>query len=177
MDIQVTINGDAETLEAKRADKLLDALRRNGYTGVKRGCDTGDCGFCTVIVDGEARQSCTIPAREVEGAGIETIEGLGTQDDLHPVQEAFVDNHALQCGFCTPGMVMASTAYLRNTDEPTEEGAREAIDDVLCRCTGFEKPVAAIMDAAERMDRGGEVAADGGTAPAEPTRSGGDSNE
>jgi carbon-monoxide dehydrogenase small subunit len=177
MDIEVMINGRDETLEAKRADKLLDALRRNGYTGVKRGCDTGDCGFCTVIVDGEARESCTIPVHDVEGSEIETIEGLGTQDDLHPVQEAYVDHHALQCGFCTPGMVMASTAYLRNTDEVTEEGAREAIDDVLCRCTGFEKPVEAILDAAERMEGTADVAADGGTTRDRDDASGGDRDE
>lgn len=163
MELHVTLNGEQTTVEASKADSLLDVLRDNGYTGAKRGCDTGDCGYCTVIVDGESRQSCIVPARNVDGSEVETIESLGTQEDLHPVQEAFVDNTALQCGFCTSGMIMAATASLRENPDPSLAEAREAIDDILCRCTGYKKPVEAVLDAAERMDGGDGVAADGGT--------------
>lgn len=163
MELHVTLNGDQKTVEASKADSLLDVLRDHGYTGAKRGCDTGDCGYCTVIVDGESRQSCIVPARNVEGSEVETIESLGTQEDLHPVQEAFVDNTALQCGFCTSGMIMAATASLRENPDPSPAEAREAIDDILCRCTGYKKPVEAVLDAAERMGGQDRVAADGGT--------------
>lgn len=168
MDIQLTVNGSTDTFDVKSSDTLIDVLRQNGYTGVKRGCDTGDCGFCTVIIDGEAKKSCIIPAREVDGSEIETIEGLGSQDDLHIVQKKFVEHAALQCGFCTPGMIMAATAFLRDNPNPNEEAAREAIDDVLCRCTGYEKPVEAILDAAEVMNGSSKATADGGSPVVEP---------
>ena len=164
MELELTVNGSRETVDASPADSLLDVLRDHGYTGAKRGCDTGDCGYCSVIVDGEARQSCIVPAKQVDGASIETIESLGTQDDLHPVQEAFVENSALQCGFCIPGMVMNTTAYLRENPSPSEREAREAIEPVLCRCTGYKKPVEAVLDAAEKMQAEAGVATDGGTA-------------
>ena len=168
MEINVTVNGTEETFDVNKDDVLIDVLRRNGYTGVKRGCDTGDCGFCTVIVDGEATKSCVTPAKSLEGATIETIEGLGSQDDLHPVQKRFIQHHALQCGFCTPGMIMTATAFLRDNPDPTEEEAREAIEDVLCRCTGYEAIVDAMLDAASIMHGSGETAADGGAPLVEP---------
>jgi carbon-monoxide dehydrogenase small subunit len=152
MEMELTINGHKRSLESNRGDSLLDLLRRYGYTGAKRGCDTGDCGYCTVIVDGEAVQSCVTPTKTVEGARVETIESLGTQDDLHPVQEAFVDNSALQCGFCIPGMIMNTTAALRENPDPSKVESREAIEPVLCRCTGHKKPVEAVMDAADQID-------------------------
>lgn len=164
MELEVTLNGRQKQVEAAPADSLLDVLRREGYNGAKRGCDTGDCGYCTVIVDGEARQSCIVPARQTDGSTIETVESLGTQDDLHPVQEAFVENSALQCGFCIPGMIMNTTAYLRENPDPSEQAAREAIEPVLCRCTGYKKPVEAVLDAAEKMQAEEGVATDGGTA-------------
>lgn len=162
MELEVTLNGRQEQLAAAPSDSLLDVLRDAGYTGAKRGCDTGDCGYCTVIVDGEARQSCIVPAKQVDGAAIETIESLGRQEDLHPVQKAFVDNSALQCGFCIPGMIMNTTAYLRENPDPTKQEAREAIEPVLCRCTGYKKQVEAVMDAAAAMQDEDAVAADGG---------------
>lgn len=165
MELELTINGRRDTYEADPADSLLDLLRDNGYTGAKRGCDTGDCGYCTVIVDGEATQSCVTPAKAVDGASIETVESLGEQDELHPVQEAFVDNSALQCGFCIPGMIMNATASLRENPDPTPEEAREAIEPVLCRCTGHKKPVEAVLDAADRIDGTEDLAPDGGQAP------------
>ncbi len=163
MELEVTLNGRQKRVEAAQADSLLDVLRRGGYNGAKRGCDTGDCGYCTVIVDGEARQSCIVPAKQVDGTNIETVESLGTQDDLHPVQEAFVENSALQCGFCIPGMIMNTTAYLRENPDPTATEAREAIEPVLCRCTGYKKPVEAVLDAAEKMQGEEGVATDGGS--------------
>lgn len=162
MDLELTINGRTATHEVDPSDSLLDLLRDTGYTGAKRGCDTGDCGYCTVIVDGEAVQSCVTPAKQVDEAEIETIEALGEQDDLHPVQAAFVDNSALQCGFCIPGMIMNTTASLRENPDPTESEAREAIEPVLCRCTGHKKPVEAVLDAADRIDSSDDLAPKGG---------------
>lgn len=164
MDIQLTVNGDTLAVEAAKTDSLLDVLRDHGYTGTNRACDTGACGMCRVLVDGEPTESCVYPASRADGATIETIEGLGTQDHLHPVQEAFIDNSAVQCGYCTPGMLMTATAFLRENPDPTEPEVREAMDDVLCRCTGYQKIIEAVLDAAERM-QAQTVAADGGTAP------------
>lgn len=164
MQIELTINDRTETLEASNTDSLLDVLRDQGYTGAKRGCDTGACGFCTVIVDGEPENSCVLPAAKADGAEIETIEGLGSQSDLHPIQQAFVDNFALQCGFCIPGMIMRSKAFLAENPDPSEAEIRDGLSENLCRCTGYKKIVEAVQDAADAMD--GEtspsVAADGG---------------
>lgn len=164
MEIELTINDRTETFEASKADSLLDVLRANGYTGAKRGCDTGACGFCTVLVDGEPRNSCVLPVSKAAGAEVQTIEGLGSQTDLHPVQQAFVDNFALQCGFCIPGMIMRSTAFLEENPDPTEAEIREGLSENLCRCTGYKKIVEAVQDAADAMDEGREasVATDGG---------------
>lgn len=161
MAIDITLNGTERTFEAKRSDSLLDLLRRNGYTGTKRGCDTGNCGFCTVMVDGEPALSCVKPVATIDGAAVETIESLGTQDDLHPVQEAFVDNAALQCGFCIPGMIMRSRSLLAENPDPTEDEIRQALSENLCRCTGYEKIINAVQDAAGRMGEE-DVAVDGG---------------
>ncbi|MFB6354621.1 MAG: (2Fe-2S)-binding protein [Halobacteriales archaeon] len=162
MELEFELNGVPRTVEVAQSDLLLDVLRRHGYTGAKRGCDTGACGMCMVQVDGEARQSCVLPASRVDGASVETIEGLGTQDDLHPIQQAFVDNTALQCGFCTPGFIMRTKALLETNPDPTEQEVREALADNLCRCTGYQTIIEAVMDAADRLD-GERVAADGGT--------------
>lgn len=162
IEIDITLNGENRTFEAERSDSLLDLLRNEGYTGAKRGCDTGNCGFCTVAVDGEPAKSCIKPVATIDGAAVETIESLGTQDDLHPVQAAFVDNAALQCGFCIPGMIMRSRSLLADNPDPTEAEIREALSGNLCRCTGYERIVDAVRDAAERMGNESDVAADGG---------------
>jgi carbon-monoxide dehydrogenase small subunit len=162
VEIDLTLNGEERTFEAERSESLLDVLRKNGYTGAKRGCDTGNCGFCTVTVDGESAMSCIKPVGTIDGATVETIESLGTQDDLHPVQSAFVDNAALQCGFCIPGMIMRSQNFLAENPDPDREEIRTALDENLCRCTGYEKILDAVEDAAERMDGDAAVAADGG---------------
>ncbi len=161
MEIQLTINGQPETLEVAKSASLLDVLRQNGYTGTNRACDTGACGMCRVLLDGEPIESCVIPASRADGSTVETIEGIGTQDDLHPIQEAFIENSAVQCGYCTPGMVMTTKAFLEENPDPTEAEVREALDEVLCRCTGYKKNVEAVLDAAERMERA-KVAVDGG---------------
>ena len=162
MKIDLTLNGEAVTLQAARSDSLLDLLRQSGYTGAKRGCNTGDCGFCTVIVDGEPIKSCIEPAIRLDGADVETIENLGRQDDLHPIQAAFVDNTALQCGFCIPGMIMRTKGLLEANPDPDEAEIRDALSGNLCRCTGYEKILDAVADAADRMAGKTDVAADGG---------------
>lgn len=177
MEFQLTINGEPRTFDVAPTDPLLDVLRRNGYTGTNRACDNGECGMCRVLVDGDPVEACDVAVTDVEGATVETIEGLGSQDDLHPIQAAFVDGSAVQCGYCTPGMVMTAKAFLADNPNPTEAEAREAIDDVLCRCTGYEKIVQAVLDAADRMEAE-RVAADGGSRGDPPERSsidGGDS--
>ncbi|SEW29984.1 (2Fe-2S)-binding protein [Natrinema salifodinae] len=163
MHIDCTINGSERRFEASKSDLLLDVLRRNGYTGAKRGCDTGACGMCTVQVDGEPAMACVTPVARADGAAVETIEGLGTQDDLHPIQRAFVDNSALQCGFCIPGMIMRSKALLEENPSPNEAEVREALSDNLCRCTGYKKIVEAVLEASDRM-RSQSGTADGGYA-------------
>lgn len=161
MEIGLELNGEPATFDAGESELLLDVLRRNGLTGVKRGCDTGACGACNVIIDGEVCQSCVTPASHIEDTTVETIEGLGAQDDLHPIQQAFVDHNATQCGYCIPGMIMSAKELLEENPEPSEQEVRESIEGNLCRCTGYEKPVKAIQSAAETMRT--DVATDGGS--------------
>jgi carbon-monoxide dehydrogenase small subunit len=162
MEVDLTLNDDDVTFEAARSDTLLDVLRDNGYTGAKRGCDTGNCGFCTVIVDSDPVKACIRPVSQLDGADVETIENLGTQDDLGPVQSAFVDNAALQCGFCIPGMIMRSRVLLAENPTPDEAEIRDALSENLCRCTGYEKIIDAVQDASTRMTGEANVATDGG---------------
>lgn len=161
MEVDCTLNGRDVTFTASGTESLLGVLRRNGLTGAKHGCGTGDCGFCTVLVDGEPIKSCVHPVARVDGAEIETVEGLGTQENLHPVQAGFVDNAALQCGFCIPGMIMRTKALLSENPDPCEEEIRAELSGNFCRCTGYEKIVDAVQDAAGRT--GTEAATDGGT--------------
>ena len=162
MEITLTLNGEETTFAGIGSESLLDILRRSGYTGTKRGCNTGDCGFCTVIVDGQPIKSCLEPAIRSDGVDVETIEGLGTQDELHPIQAAFVDNAALQCGFCIPGMIMRTKALLESNPDPTAAEIRAGLSGNLCRCTGYEKILVAVDDAASRMADETGLAADGG---------------
>jgi carbon-monoxide dehydrogenase small subunit len=162
MEVNLTLNGEDVTFTVGQSDALLDALRGAGYTGAKRGCGTGDCGFCTVVVDGESVKSCLQPAARVEGATVETIENLGSQDELHPIQAAFVDHAALQCGFCIPGMIMRVKQLLESNSDPDEAEIREALSGNICRCTGYEKIIDAVQDAATRMSGETAVASDGG---------------
>lgn len=144
--INLHINGKPAVVQIEENWTLLHVLRETmGLTGTKYGCGTADCGACKVLVDGEAKNSCVLLAKNLEGKEILTIEGLSQGEQLHPVQRAFVDAGAIQCGFCTPGMVMTALALLRKNPQPTAEEAMGALDNNLCRCTGYKKIVEAIL--------------------------------
>ena len=150
--IAVTINGREHNVDVESNLTLLQLLRRLGYTDVKSGCDTGDCGACAVLLNGKAMNSCLVLARQADGAEIVTNAGLGSMENPHPLQEAFADAGAAQCGFCTPGMIISAKALLDRNPSPTEDEIREAIAGNLCRCTGYAQIVEAIQMAAERMN-------------------------
>jgi aerobic-type carbon monoxide dehydrogenase small subunit (CoxS/CutS family) len=149
--IRVTVNGQGRSWDAGPGDTLLEVLRREGFAGVKKGCGTGDCGACTVLLNGRAVNACLVLAAKADGGAIMTIEGVADGERLHPVQEAFLDAGAVQCGYCTPGMVLSAVALLSRNADPTEAEIREAISGNLCRCTGYVKQVEAIQRAAARM--------------------------
>ncbi len=155
--VTLTVNGSRETRSVEPRVLLVDFLRDTlRLTGTHVGCDTSHCGACTVLLDGRAVKSCTVFAVQADGADIVTIEGLATHGAMHPVQQAFKDNHGLQCGFCTPGVVLAATAFLRENSSPSEDEIRVAISGNLCRCTGYQNIVKSVAAAAAKM------AADGG---------------
>ncbi len=148
--ITVTVNGEPRSAEVEPRLLLVHYLRDHlGLTGTHVGCDTSNCGACTCLVDGESVKSCTVLAVQCDGAQITTIEGMGSEDDLHPMQEAFWANHGLQCGYCTPGMIMAGADLLAKNPDPTEEEVRDALAGNLCRCTGYHNIVKAVMSAAK----------------------------
>ena len=150
--ISFKINGEDVELEVKPYARLIDVIREDlCLTGTKEGCGVGECGACTVLVDGESVNSCLTLAASVDGKEILTIEGIGSRGDLHPIQQAFLDHHALQCGFCTPGLIMSTKALLDKNQNPTEEEIKIAISGNLCRCTGYKQVIEAVADAAERI--------------------------
>ena len=155
MKIETVINGVAATLKCDAQATLLDALRAAGYKSVKVGCREGMCGACTVLVDGVARHGCQTPAALVAGRQVTTVEALGTPNDPHPLQQAFVDVGAVQCGFCTPGAILSAKALLDRTPRPSAEEIRVALDGNLCRCTGYVKMVEAVETAAQRLGEEG----------------------
>lgn len=147
--IELTVNGREVSLEIPPQMTLLDLLRdRLSLKGVKRSCDLQVCGACTILVDGHAVSSCTYLAYEARGADVLTIEGLADGNTLHPMQQAFIDNGAFQCGFCTPGMILAAKSLLDETPRPSEEKVKEYMEGNICRCTGYRKILEAILDAA-----------------------------
>ncbi|MCX7622261.1 MAG: (2Fe-2S)-binding protein [Thermomicrobium sp.] len=147
--ITLTVNGRTVSAEVEARTTLADFLRdRLGLTGTKLGCEHGVCGSCTVLWDGEAVRSCLVLAAQADGATITTIEGLASNGTLHPVQRAFWEQHALQCGFCTPGMVLTAVALLTENPDPSEDEIREALSGNLCRCTGYQNIVRAVRAAA-----------------------------
>lgn len=156
--VSLQINGRTYNIAVERSWSLLYTLREVvDLTGTKCGCSTGDCGSCKVIIDGEAVNSCSVRAADLAGKSIETIEGLSPDGvSLHPIQQAFIDCGAVQCGFCTPGMVMAAKALLSKNTNPTEEEIKEAMKGNLCRCTGYIKILEAVKKAAEVMRREGK---------------------
>ena len=150
--ITLKVNGDSYTRAVKANTLLVNVLREElDLTGTKKGCELGDCGSCTVLLDGKPVNSCLVLALEAEGHEITTIEGLSQNDKLDKLQEAFVENAAIQCGYCTPGMIMSAKALLTRNPHPTEGEVREAIAGNLCRCTGYVNIVKAIMSAAEEQ--------------------------
>ncbi len=149
--LRLTVNGVLIDREVEESLRLLDVLRDELFlTGTKEGCGIGECGACTVILDGKAVNSCMVLALSADGGVVETVEGLGSPDRLHPLQASFLDHHALQCGFCTPGMLMSAKALLDENPRPSEEEIKKAIAGNLCRCTGYVQIVEAIKDAARR---------------------------
>jgi len=151
MSYRLTVNGDEVTLEVPGMRRLLDALREDlGLTGTKEGCGEGECGACSIIVDGQVVDACLVPVCQVDGADVRTVEGLAAGDQLDALQQAFLETGGAQCGICTPGMLMAARAYLDEGGGPADEDIREAIAGNLCRCTGYTKIIDAIARIAEQ---------------------------
>jgi carbon-monoxide dehydrogenase small subunit len=158
--ISLTVNGNRRELDVEPRRLLVQALREDlDLTGTHVGCDTSQCGACTVHVDGKAMKSCTMLAVQADGAAVTTIEGMATGDTLHPLQTAFWEKHGLQCGFCTPGMIMTAADLLARNPDPTDDEIRHAIEGNMCRCTGYQNIVAAVRAAAVALR-------DGAAAPA-----------
>ncbi len=154
--IRLTINGRAVDISVSPNETLLEILRyRLGLAGTKMGCDTGECGACTVLLEGKAVNACLVLGVEVNGASVTTIEGLSSAGHLHPLQQAFIDHGAVQCGFCTPGMIMSAKSLLDESPNPTEEDTRLALAGNLCRCTGYVSIMKAVA-AAGKVIRGGK---------------------
>ena len=149
MEISVTVNGTTHTHDVEPRTLLVHYVREQvGLTGTNIGCDTSSCGACTIHLDGQSVKSCTVLAVQADGGDITTIEGMAQDGVLHPMQQAFMDNHGLQCGYCTPGMVMAATSLLDENPSPTEAEVREGLEGNLCRCTGYHNIVQAVLAAA-----------------------------
>jgi len=164
--VRLAVNGQSHEVEVEPRLLLVHLLRdKLGLTGTHVGCDTTNCGACTVHLDGEAVKSCTVLAVQADGAEVKTIEGMADGEKLHPLQEAFWNDHGLQCGYCTPGMIMAAADLLQRNPNPTEEEVRHGLEGNLCRCTGYHNIVKAVMDAA-RMGEGGTM-----ETPAPPAQS------
>jgi carbon-monoxide dehydrogenase small subunit len=153
--VALEVNGEPREVDVEPRRLLVQVLREDlNLTGTHVGCDTSQCGACTVHVDGKAIKSCTMLAAQAEGRSVTTIEGLGTATDLHPLQAAFWEKHGLQCGFCTPGMIMAAADLLGRDTDPSDEEIRHAIEGNICRCTGYHNIVLAIREAARTMREG-----------------------
>ncbi|SEN76251.1 (2Fe-2S)-binding protein [Lihuaxuella thermophila] len=152
VNVTVTVNGVRRSAMVEPRMLLVHFLRDGlGLVGTHIGCDTSQCGACTVLLDGEAVKSCTVLAVQADGSDVTTVEGLGDMENLHPVQEGFWEKHGLQCGFCTPGVMMTAVGLLKQNLNPTEEEIREGLEGVLCRCTGYQNIVRAVQYAAARM--------------------------
>ena len=153
--VSTMVNGDAVEFLCAPSETLLHVLRNEiGLTGTKEGCGSGDCGACSVMLDGALVCSCLVLGVEAEGSQIETVEGIAHQDKLHVIQEKFLEHAALQCGICTPGLIVSTKALLEENPAPTEEEARYFLAGNLCRCTGYDKIIKAVMDAADVMRQG-----------------------
>ena len=150
--VRLQVNGVEHAIDVEPRLLLVHAIRDTlGLTGTHVGCDTSNCGACTVHLDGRAVKSCTVLAVQADGSSVTTIEGMGTEDDLHPLQEAFWNDHGLQCGYCTPGMIMAAAGLLADNPNPTEAEVRHGLEGTLCRCTGYHNIVKSVLDAAGKL--------------------------
>lgn len=157
MEVSMTVNGKTVTKDVEPRLLLVHFLRDTlGLTGTNIGCDTSQCGACTIHLDGEAVKSCTVLAVQADGSDVTTIEGLAKNGELHPMQQAFWDNHGLQCGYCTPGMIMAAVKLVDSHGELSEKEIREGLEGNICRCTGYQNIVNAVQSAAEQMAAGGD---------------------
>jgi len=162
-EISLTVNGIEHELSVEPRSLLIHVLRDElGYTGPNVGCESSMCGACTVHLDGEAVKSCTMLAVQADGREVTTVEGLADDGEFHPIQEGFQEEHGLQCGYCTPGMMMTATELLERNPDPTEEEIREALEGNLCRCTGYQNIVRAVENAAEKMQEQPAMADGGG---------------
>jgi len=154
MQVTLTVNGTEQSLEVPENTLLVEVIRDYlKLTGTHVGCDTSQCGACTVHMDGRAVKACTVLAAQAAGSRVTTIEGIGTTDSLHPMQSAFRDNHALQCGFCTPGMIMSAIDLVEHGDVSSKQAVREGLEGNICRCTGYHNIVSAVLQAAQTMER------------------------
>ncbi|MBN2146893.1 MAG: (2Fe-2S)-binding protein, partial [Anaerolineales bacterium] len=170
MMMRLMINGMSHEIQAAAGDTLLKILRQLGFYGAKHGCENGECGACAVLVDGKPMNSCLMLAAQAEGHEIQTIESLGEHPEqgwkitagLHPLQKAFIEMGAIQCGYCTPAQILAAKELLERNPDPSEAEVREALSGVLCRCTGYVKPVQAVLRAAARLRGEVDEAAEGG---------------
>ena len=152
IEINLTVNKKHYTLSVNPLKPLINVIREDiGLTGTKSGCGKGECGACTLLLNGKPVTSCIIPAAQANNADIVTIEGIGSEEKLHPIQESFVEEGAVQCGFCTPGMIISSYALLKKNSNPTEDEIKEAISGNLCRCTGYTKIIQAVKKASKKM--------------------------
>jgi aerobic-type carbon monoxide dehydrogenase small subunit (CoxS/CutS family) len=154
MQIQIKINGELKTFEIEAGETLLNLLRRSGYYGVKQGCGEGYCGSCTVLLEGKPVNSCKLFAAKAHNREVLTIEGLGNALKLHPLQQAFITEGAIQCGYCSPGFLLSAYALLKDKPNPSVDEVKLALDGNLCRCTGYVKPVKAVLRAAQEMAGG-----------------------
>jgi len=162
-EISLTVNGTEHELSVEPRSLLIHVLRDElGYTGPNVGCESSMCGACTIHLDGDAVKSCTVLAVQADGREVTTVEGLADDGEFHPIQEGFQEEHGLQCGYCTPGMMMTATQLLEDNPDPTREEIREALEGNLCRCTGYQNIVRAVENAAEKMQEQPAVADGGG---------------
>lgn len=153
MEIKLKINGKDHVFQITPGEKLMDLLRREGYKSVKEGCREGNCGACVILLEGRPVNSCLVFAARCDGCRITTVEGLGAHEKLHPLQEAFLESGAVQCGYCTPGMLLSSKALLDEHPDPTVEEIKTGLDGNLCRCTGYVKIIKAVKKAAKNMKK------------------------
>ncbi len=150
LDVELTVNGEKYNLKVGSQERLLDTIRKQlKLTGTKEGCSVGECGACTVILDDKAVNSCMVLTAQVDGSQIITVEGLESKGGLHPLQKAFIEKQAIQCGFCTPGMLMSALALIKENPQPSKEEIKTALEGNLCRCTGYQQIIEAVEAAAE----------------------------